>query len=87
MNSTTDKDTRRPRHLLAARRRACHRLPPLTCGRRDPWIRQSQPEPSTFSLTGDELRAEANKLAWHGWAVDEITAVLDIVPRPQAVAA
>jgi len=38
-------------------------------------------------LTGDELREEANKLARHGWAVDEITAVLDIVPRPQAVAA
>ncbi len=72
---------------LAARRTASHRLPPLFCGRRDPIYPLRDREPSTFSLTGDELRAEANKLARHGWGVDEITAVLDIVPRPQAVAA
>lgn len=87
MNSTTDKDTRRPRQLLAARRRASHRLPPLTCGRRDPWIRQSQPEPSTFGMTTEELRGEANRLARHGWDIGEITAVLAIAPRPVAVAA
>ena len=83
MNPTTDKDTRRPRQLLAARRRASHRLPPLTCGRRDPWIaiRQSQPEPSTFGLDADELRDEANRLAALGWALDEVLVRLAVAPR------
>lgn len=38
-------------------------------------------EPSTFSLTDDELRRHANELHDAGWSVEEITTRLDVSPR------
>lgn len=37
--------------------------------------------PATFGLEQDELRAEANRLAASGWAVDEVQQVLAVERR------
>lgn len=68
---------------LRRRRAASWRCPPLSCGRRDPIDSMGSAvlTPSTFGLDERELRRHANDLVQvYGWTVDEITAVLDIVP-------
>ncbi len=59
-------------HALRRRRAASYRCAPLVCGRRDPLDLFERDGPSTFSLSADELRAEANRLAGLGWAVPEV---------------
>lgn len=76
----------------ALRRRAdaARRLPPLE-GRHGPDLGARDPlaswptgrEPSTFGLTGDELRAEAERLVASGWGCWEIRATL---VRPEVAA-
>jgi len=63
------------------RRAASYRCAPLVCGRRDPLDPLGTRGPSTFGLTSDELRAEANRLAELGWALDEVTARLAVALR------
>jgi len=65
---------------LRRRRAASHRCAPLACGRRDPLDPKfGDPGPSTFGLTTNEVRAEANRLAGLGWALDEVTSRLAVV--------
>jgi len=71
---------------LRTRRVASHRCAPLVCGRRDPLDPLGDPGPSTFGLTTDELRAEANRLVELGWALDEVTSRLAVVRRRAVVA-
>jgi len=70
---------------LRTRRAASHRCAPLACGRRDPLDPLGDPGSSAFGLTTDELRAEANRLAALGWALDEVTARLAGVRRRAVV--
>jgi len=57
---------------LRTRRTASYRCAALVCGRRDPLDPLGTRGPSTFSLSADELRAEANRLAGLGWARPEV---------------
>lgn len=86
-SSRVDADSTAPARPLRVRRTASLRCEPLTCGSRDPWAFPVEPGPSTYSLTNSERRAEANRLYGLRWGLHEITAVLDIAPRPRAVAA
>lgn len=70
---------------LRTRRAASHRCAPLACGRRDPLDPLGDPGSSAFGLSTDELRAEANRLAALGWALDEVTARLAVVRRRAVV--
>jgi len=71
---------------LRTRRTASYRCAPLACGRRDPLDPLGDRGRSTFGLTTDELRAEANRLAELGWALDEVTARLAVVLRREVAA-
>lgn len=71
---------------LRRRRGASYRCAPLVCGRRDPLDPLGDRGRSTFGLTTYELRAEANRLAELGWALDEVTARLAVVLQRQVVA-
>jgi len=66
------------------RRTASYRCAALVCGRRDPLDPLGTRGPSTFSLSPDELRAEANRLAGLGWAREEVTARLAVALRREA---
>ncbi|MGW7715176.1 hypothetical protein ACWGKK_12765 [Streptomyces chartreusis] len=80
---------------LRRRRHAAQRCAPLDCGHRDPLDcipascgvppdDEPKPEPSTFGLTPEQLRAEANRLVTdEGWQLWEIATRLAIAPRRQ----
>ena len=70
---------------LRTRRTASYRCAALVCGRRDPLDPLGTSGPSTFGLTSDELRAEANRLAGLGWAREEVTARLAVALRREVV--
>jgi hypothetical protein len=67
------------------RRTDSYRCAALVCGRRDPLDPLGTSGPSTFGLTPDELRAEANRLAGLGWAREEVTARLAVALRREVV--
>jgi len=66
---------------LRTRRTASYRCAALACGRRDPLDPLGTRGPSTFGLSVDELRDEANRLAALGWALDEVLVRLAVAPR------
>lgn len=82
---TTDESTATVAQALRTRRAASHRCQPLACGRRDPLDPLGTRGPSTFGLTADDLRAEANRLHELGWPAREVQLRLAIAPRAEVV--
>lgn len=74
-------------HQVRRRRAAAYRLQPMPCGHRDPLDCAAPSDgPSTYGLTGDELRAHANQLIRCGWSLAEVRARLDVQPLLGVVA-
>ncbi|MFF6939984.1 hypothetical protein [Streptomyces lavendulae] len=70
---------------IRRRRLAAARCEPMPCGHRDPLdCLASTGGPSTYGLTGRELRRHAAQLIRCGWTITEVRARLDLNARRAA---